>query len=152
MHQEQSHNRPKSVISGKITNNTGYHIYFLKSPARMDEMKRLPWSFSNFDTQLRRTNPNQTTSQIHVFARIFVILFFVLASSIIFTDMYVSVPFSFPRRNSDPGSLSRLFSPLQTTAIHAFIFIARRIQPFLASPTINSIELSLPTLLGALSS
>ena len=35
-------------------------------------------------------------------------------------------PFSLPRRSSDSGSLSRLFSPLQTTAIHAFIFIAQK--------------------------
>ena len=39
-----------------------------------------------------------------------------------------SFSFSAPRRTSDPGSLSRLFSPLPT-AVHALILIARRRQP-----------------------
>ena len=56
-------------------------------------------------------------------------------------------PFSFslPSRSSDPGSLSRLFSPLPTT-VHAFFFIARLFQLFLSSST--RIELCLPTLGG----
>ena len=41
-----------------------------------------------------------------------------------------SFSFSLPRRSSDSGSLSRFCSPVPT-AEHAFIFIARRRQPFL---------------------
>ena len=44
-------------------------------------------------------------------------------------------PFSFvPRRNSDLGSLSRLFSPLPTT-VRAYIFIAGTVWLFLPSST-----------------
>ena len=39
-----------------------------------------------------------------------------------------------PDVNSDPGSLSRLFSPLPTT-VRAFMFIARRLQLSLPSST-----------------
>ena len=53
-----------------------------------------------------------------------------------------------PTRNSDLGSHSRLFYPLPAT-VRAFVFIARRFQPFLPSST--RIELCLPTpLQGAL--
>ena len=53
-----------------------------------------------------------------------------------------SFSFSLPRRNSDPGSLSRLFSPLPTM-LRAFILIAIRHQPFL--PSLTNIELIAPT-------
>ena len=56
-------------------------------------------------------------------------------------------PFSLPRRNSDPGSRSRLFFPLPRTA-RAFVFITRILQPFLPSST--RIELDLPTRCKAL--
>ena len=78
---------------------------------------------------------------------------------VIYTSyMYIyifSIPFiifallslSLHSRNSDPGSQSRLFSPLPTT-VRAFIFIARRVQHFLPSST--RVEFCLPTLLSAL--
>ena len=47
-------------------------------------------------------------------------------------NMHVS--FSLPRCYSDPGSLSRLVSPLPTT-MRAFVFIASTLQPFLPSST-----------------
>ena len=51
---------------------------------------------------------------------------------------------SFPRRDSDPGSLKAgLFSPLPTT-VHAFYFIARRLQLFLpASPRVELLRVHL---------
>ena len=69
--------------------------------------------------------------------------------------LFFSIPFiifallslSLHSRNSDPGSQSRLFSPLPTT-VRAFIFIARRVQHFLPSST--RVEFCLPTLLSAL--
>ena len=45
--------------------------------------------------------------------------------------------FSVSGRNSDSGSLGRLFSPLATT-VCAFMFIARRLQPFLPSSSTRS--------------
>ena len=77
----------------------------------------------------------------------------------IFFSFSPAIPFIFstlrfpltPSRNSDPGSHSRLFSPLSTAcrAFHFHTYIARRRQPFLASST--RVELRVPTL-GALSS
>ena len=72
-----------------------------------------------------------------------------------FFFIFISIPFiifallslSLHSRNSDPGSQSRLFSPLPTT-VRAFIFIARRVQHFLPSST--RVEFCLPTLLSAL--
>ena len=55
---------------------------------------------------------------------------------------HFSLSFSLSRRNSDPGSPRRLFSPFRTTA-RALIFIARRLQLFLPSST--HIELRLLT-------
>ena len=69
---------------------------------------------------------------------------FFLIPFIIFA-LLLSLP---PSLNSDPGSHSRLFSPLPTT-VCALHFIARRFQLFLPSST--RVELCLPTL-GALSS
>ena len=52
-------------------------------------------------------------------------------SSLLFSSHF-SLSFSLPARNSDPGSRSRLFSPLPSTAC-AFGLIVRRRQPFLPS-------------------
>ena len=78
---------------------------------------------------------------------VFRFLFFVMLLPSIILPLLLLPPY---RRSSDSGSLCRLFSPLQTTAIHAFIFIARRFQLFLPSST--HIELRLPTLLSAVDS
>ena len=61
--------------------------------------------------------------------------------------IFALLSLSLHSRNSDPGSQSRLFSPLPTT-VRAFIFIARRVQHFLPSST--RVEFCLPTLLSAL--
>ena len=47
---------------------------------------------------------------------------------------------SLPRRNSDPGSRSMIFSSLPTT-VRAFSFIATRLQPFLLSSGSHRIAL-----------
>ena len=72
-----------------------------------------------------------------------IFLFFCSIPFIIFALLSLSLH----SRNSDPGSQSRLFSPLPTTVL-AFIFIARRVQHFLPSST--RVEFCLPTLLCAL--
>ena len=41
-----------------------------KSPARMNEMKRWPWSIPKSRTRLLRMSWNKTAFQIHIFARI----------------------------------------------------------------------------------
>ena len=74
--------------------------------------------------------------------------FFFIIPSISYVRTF-SFSFSLPRRNSYPGSLRRLSSPLPTK-VRAFILVARRLQAFFHSST--RIELRLPTLLGALSS
>ena len=53
-------------------------------------------------------------------------------SSLLLSRHFFPFSCSLPRRNSDPGSLIRLFSPLPTT-VHAFVFIATRLGPFLFS-------------------
>ena len=63
-------------------------------------------------------------------------LFFVFFAHAIYYLRSFSFSFSLPRRNLDPGSLSRLFSPLR-----AFVFIARRGQPFF--PPSTRVELTL---------
>ena len=60
-----------------------------------------------------------------------VFFFFFLIPFIIFLHLLSLLP----TRNSDPGSHSRLFSPLPAT-VRAFIFVARRFQPF--SSLVNS--------------
>ena len=72
--------------------------------------------------------------------------FFLLLHLMCFPRPTLPLP---PTGSSDPGSHSRLCSPLPTT-VHAFIFIARRIQHFHSWST--RVELCLRTLLGALSS
>ena len=57
-----------------------------------------------------------------------------------------SFSFSLPRRDSHPGSLSRLFSPLPDKVVPSFLTRGRN-QSFLPSST--RMELRLPTLLGA---
>ena len=74
------------------------------------------------------------------------VLFFFCLFSIPFI-IFALLSLSLHSRNSDPGSQSRLFSPLPTT-VRAFIFIARRVQHFLPSST--RVEFCLPTLLSAL--
>ena len=61
----------------------------------------------------------------------FLFFYFFSIPFIIFAHLLLSL---LPTRNSDPGSHSRLFSPLPAT-VRAFFFIARRFQPFLPSST-----------------
>ena len=59
---------------------------------------------------------------------------FVFAHPVRYLRTFHISSFSVPRRNSDPGLQSRRFSPLPTT-VRAFLFIARRVQRSLPSPT-----------------
>ena len=61
---------------------------------------------------------------------LFFVLLFLLIPFVIFAHLLSLLP----TRNSDPGSHSRLFYSLPAT-VRAFIFIARRFQPFLPSST-----------------
>ena len=65
---------------------------------------------------------------------------FVFGNPFYYLPTFSSFSFSFPRRNSGPGSLSRLSSPLPAT-VRALIFIARRLQPFLplSTPALSSL-------------
>ena len=79
----------------------------------------------------RDTRPGQLSSERKLYSTIiFRVLF---AHSFHYLRTF---PFSFslPRRNSDPGSLRRLFPPLPTT-VRALLSIAGRFQLFLPSPT-----------------
>ena len=60
-----------------------------------------------------------------------------------------SFSFSLPKRNSDSGSLRRLFPPSPLRYVLSCLSREIRLQPFVPSST--RIELRLPTLLGALS-
>ena len=75
------------------------------------------------------------SSDTYFFARAFYYL------RILFFSSSPCVSYS-SRRNSDPGSLNRLFS-LLPTMVRAFVFIARRLQPFI--PLSTSIEVCVPT-------
>ena len=64
-------NRPKSAILDKMTNISRTFVCTNNSrerSARMNEMKRLPWSIPKSHKRLMRTNRHKTTSQIHFFA------------------------------------------------------------------------------------
>ena len=61
----------------------------------------------------------------YIYIYIYIYCFF-FVPFIIFAHLLLSL---LPTRNSDPASHSRLFSPLPAT-VRAFIFIARRFQPF----------------------
>ena len=70
---------------------------------------------------------------LHTYSSLFSVV--LVASVIVFFCSYCSI--SLPRRDSDPGPLSRLFS-LLATAVCAFLFTAinRMVQRFLPSSTI----------------
>ena len=59
------------------------------------------------------------------------LFFFLFSSHLLFSFFALSLLYapSINRRNSDPGSHSRLFSPLRTTRFVPCIFISRRFQP-----------------------
>ena len=62
-------NRPKSAILDKMTNISRTFVCTNNSrerSARMNEMKRLPWSIPKSLTRLLRINWNKTTFHIHV--------------------------------------------------------------------------------------
>ena len=73
-------------------------------------------------------------------------LSFFFCSSPLFSTRFA---FFFSLPSPDPGSLTRLFSPVSATTVCAFAFIARRLRPF--PPWSTHIEMRVPTLLGALS-
>ena len=115
-------------------------------------MSLLPKSSSETRRTIRNGNTDPSWVSYFGMSELYTFLFFRLLITRGILHAF-SLSFSVPRRNSDAGLPSRLFSPLPTTAL-AFIFIARTLQPFLTSST--SVELRHSTLLlltiGALAS
>ena len=73
MHEEKisktGQNRPKLAILDKVMNISRNFVCTnnsRKSPAHMNEMKRLPWSILKSQTRLLRINWNKTTFQMNI--------------------------------------------------------------------------------------
>ena len=114
-----------------------------KTRKRIHRKKNVFWKNENYSYNKTLSIKKERYSGEFVFVCLFDARPIYLLRSLFFSFLPL------PRLNSDLRSLSRLCSPLPTTA-RAFIFIARRVQSFFPSST--RIESRLPALRVALSS